>query len=636
MKMPRRWRAGGHAIHRFVTSHRLLWVPAGWLSRAVASAPESSPIHSVLGPLRDHLRGAMKLEDVLSVLSALQAQNVPVCLAGGWGVDAILGRQTRSHDDLDVVIDDYEHQLDRAVDALAPLGFRLTASYERRAWMPRIAELEDDAGRRVDLNSLDWQRLADEVGPPGADPGSRHAFEHLVFTDGTLGGRRVPCLSADVQLLYHTAFELSTSHQQDLALLRGDLGEPGPGPSTKPKARERARRGRPRGTPSVVFVDDCRWNAFHQLAPRLRRAGVRTIRVSTEGRRKTRVASWLLFDRYKVVSDGSVVEGLRDILASENVVDIQFAESLGWLVRDNIDLLSAALAQQVGRRLTVLDKLETARLLAAAGVRTPAAVRVEDASPEEAAERFGFPVVVKESVGYGGERVRIARDIEDLVAAVSGWGGHDHEVFYEQYIEGIDLDYAAVVSGVGIEQELAYRVTRRREPVGGASEVVTVEDTRLIAFARRALDVVGCTGMVNMDIIRDEDGFEWLIDFNARAFGGSASFLAAGIDVSEGYLKAIGERPTPPTSRSAVAGMRIRVFPTCLEDVIDSGSVTRSALAFLRGSFPYLRWLGFRYWLSEALLTADAVRLSRREAATRSASIPPAKGPTTATTRKGV
>ena len=116
---------GGNVIHRFVKHHRVLWVPAGWLSRVVASSQESSPVRSMLGPLRDRLRGAMKIDEVERVLSALESHDVPVCLAGGWGVDALLGRQTRSHDDLDIVIDDYEHQVKRAVEALAPLGFRL-------------------------------------------------------------------------------------------------------------------------------------------------------------------------------------------------------------------------------------------------------------------------------------------------------------------------------------------------------------------------------------------------------------------------------------------------------------------------------------------------------------------------------
>src|SRR5579863_1538402 len=140
-------------------------------------------------------------------------------------------------------------------------------------------------------------------------------------------------------------------------------------------------RRRPQGTPSVIFLDDCRWNAFHQLAPRLRRAGVRTIRVSTEGRRKTRIASWLLFDRYAILPHGSDVGALRAILADENVVDVQFAESLGDLVAMNADMLDPGVAEQVARRISVVDKFVAAGLFAAAGVRTPGVVPVPDAAP---------------------------------------------------------------------------------------------------------------------------------------------------------------------------------------------------------------------------------------------------------------
>ena len=376
---------------------------------------------------------------------------------------------------------------------------------------------------------------------------------------------------------------------------------------------------RPQGTPSVIFLDDCRWNAFHQLAPRLRRAGVRTIRVSTEGRRKTRIASWLLFDRYAILPHGSDVGALREILTDEDVVDVQFAESLGDLVSKNADMLHPDVAEQVGRRIRVIDKFVAAGLFAAAGVRTPEVVPVGDATPAEMAQRFGFPIVVKERVGYGGERVTIVRDLEALVAATSGDDGSTGDLFYEQYVDGIKLNYAAVVASTGIEQELAYKVTRWRMPVGRASEVETIGDVQLVDFGRKALDVVGCTGLVNMDVIRDGNGVDWLIDFNARAFGGSGSFMAAGIDTSQGYLRTIGLRTAPPERTTPVVGIRIRVFPTCLEDVIATGSIPRTVLAFVRDSAPYLRWLGGRYWLSEAFLTADSLRRSRKESGARAA-----------------
>jgi len=208
----------------------VLSVPAGWLSRVVLLSPESSLLRSVLGPSRDRLRGAMKMEQVLTVLAALEAQDVPVCLAGGWGVDALVGRQTRSHDDLDIVIDNYEHEVQRAVEALAPLGFRLIESYQRPVLMPRITVLEDDSGRLMDLNSIDWQRLSTRVASLGADDVTPLALRRKVIASGTLGGRPVPCLSAEAQLLFHDGFDLSLPQQLDVRVLRDELETSPPKP----------------------------------------------------------------------------------------------------------------------------------------------------------------------------------------------------------------------------------------------------------------------------------------------------------------------------------------------------------------------------------------------------------------------
>jgi lincosamide nucleotidyltransferase A/C/D/E len=211
-------------LYRFVQQNRLLRIPAGWLSRVVALSPESSPLRHFLGPLRDRLRGAMKTDDVLGVLSALEAHDVPFAVAGGWGVDALLERQTRSHDDLDIAIDDYEHEVERAIDVLRALGFHLVATHERRAWMPKLSILHHDDGHRVELVSLNWQILAREFGPPGADSTRREAFEQRVYSQGLIGGRWVRCLSAEVQLLYHSSFELGPTLERDVVLLRTELG----------------------------------------------------------------------------------------------------------------------------------------------------------------------------------------------------------------------------------------------------------------------------------------------------------------------------------------------------------------------------------------------------------------------------
>jgi lincosamide nucleotidyltransferase A/C/D/E len=60
--------------------------------------------------------------DVLVILDQLDRAGLVVWLDGGWGVDALLGRRSRHHRDLDLVI--ARHDCAVAREALAGLGFR--------------------------------------------------------------------------------------------------------------------------------------------------------------------------------------------------------------------------------------------------------------------------------------------------------------------------------------------------------------------------------------------------------------------------------------------------------------------------------------------------------------------------------
>ena len=66
--------------------------------------------------------GTMEADSVHEVLDALEAASVPVCVDGGWGIDALLGEQTRVHGDLDLIASaDAGRDLAAALHAI---GFR--------------------------------------------------------------------------------------------------------------------------------------------------------------------------------------------------------------------------------------------------------------------------------------------------------------------------------------------------------------------------------------------------------------------------------------------------------------------------------------------------------------------------------
>ena len=61
-------------------------------------------------------------DEVLPILGALEATGTRLWVAGGWGVDAFVGRQTRAHRDLDLILD--AQRFEECLGLLAARGTR--------------------------------------------------------------------------------------------------------------------------------------------------------------------------------------------------------------------------------------------------------------------------------------------------------------------------------------------------------------------------------------------------------------------------------------------------------------------------------------------------------------------------------
>jgi len=379
--------------------------------------------------------------------------------------------------------------------------------------------------------------------------------------------------------------------------------------------RSSVLRSRPKGSPAVIFLDDRPWAAFYQLSPQLQRAGIRTVRVTTRQVSRSWVTSRLLFDQFVSLPSADPAGQLRRLLSEENVYDVQFVETLSQLMGSGVDVLRDDVAQGVRQRLSIMDKWNASARFRENGVPTPDVIAVHDATPEQIVQEFGLPVVLKDRIGCGGSSVAICDDVAALRVAYDEFLARDSECYFERFLDGEKLNYSAAYSDDGLEQELAYRVTRWVPPVGTAIEVETIDDPGLIEVGRRAVEVSGCVGLMNMDVIRDAEGAYWLIDFNARSFGGSSNFLLAGLDLSQGYLRSLHCRSAVPDAPRPEIGRVVEIFPTCMTDAIRTGNYAIVARSFVPSVWPYLRRLGWRYALVEVLKTFDATRKIRSDRA---------------------
>src|SRR4051794_586764 len=118
--------------------------------------------------------------DLFDLLDVFEEIGIHYWLDGGWGVDCLLGVQTRAHSDLDVVVARSDLMSVRLV--LGSRGFTVI-----RDWLPTTLALRDGSGLEVDLHPVDLtgdgggdQRLPDDA-----------LWHYSAPVEGSINGRRI-------------------------------------------------------------------------------------------------------------------------------------------------------------------------------------------------------------------------------------------------------------------------------------------------------------------------------------------------------------------------------------------------------------------------------------------------------------
>jgi len=160
--------------------------------------------------------------DVIEILSWLEQHGIDVWLNGGWGVDALLGRQTRDHEDLDITISAADRAAYTAVMEAA--GFRTYRVDNDYNWV-----LTDRRRRLVDVHLVDFgETLITGTGVRMYGPAGLPFEVGSLEGRGIIADRPVKCETAEFQVRGHTGYAPDETDYRDvLALCRAfDLEVP--------------------------------------------------------------------------------------------------------------------------------------------------------------------------------------------------------------------------------------------------------------------------------------------------------------------------------------------------------------------------------------------------------------------------
>jgi lincosamide nucleotidyltransferase A/C/D/E len=132
---------------------------------------------------------------VRRLVAQLEQAGFTVWLDGGWGIDALLGRETRPHHDLDIIV--------RVSDVPSLLqGCHSAEFVVREGSPPHAFVLVNPSGLELDVHAVTFH--PNGTATHRMDNGNDWVFSADAFTGvGTVDGAKVSCLSPEAQVLCH-------------------------------------------------------------------------------------------------------------------------------------------------------------------------------------------------------------------------------------------------------------------------------------------------------------------------------------------------------------------------------------------------------------------------------------------------
>jgi lincosamide nucleotidyltransferase A/C/D/E len=147
----------------------------------------------------------------------IKADNVgiDVWIAGGWGVDALLGRQTRPHNDFDIFVQ--KKDASAMIEIFRSSGYQETQKHSN----------DNTAWRNSEDHLIDFHLF--EFTEAGTICIDNESIPSDIFGgNGTIRGIAVRCMTVESQVYYRFGYELREKDLHDVLLLCKAFGLPIP------------------------------------------------------------------------------------------------------------------------------------------------------------------------------------------------------------------------------------------------------------------------------------------------------------------------------------------------------------------------------------------------------------------------
>jgi lincosamide nucleotidyltransferase A/C/D/E len=149
----------------------------------------------------------MTANDVLEIVKLFELDRIDLHIDGGWGVDALLGRQTRIHADLDIAVD--RQDVARIRSLLSARGYR---DVPRQDTSDYNFVMGDNHGHQIDIHVYEFARSGNHI------YGIAYPFDSLTGT-GSICGHPVQCISPAWMVKFHCGYEFDENDYRDVKAL---------------------------------------------------------------------------------------------------------------------------------------------------------------------------------------------------------------------------------------------------------------------------------------------------------------------------------------------------------------------------------------------------------------------------------